>query len=75
MWGTCLRESSLGSEGIFCDLSLVDGQGQRRWTARHSLGSEYFPDDSYVGTELLKLLFYFIINGHIGISWKLWDSY
>lgn len=30
--GVCLRESGLGSEGVFCDLNLVDTQGRRRWT-------------------------------------------
>lgn len=74
IWGICLTESDLGSEGIFCDLSLVDTQGQAEqlgWNM--SLWSEYCTDYSYSDKELLKLLFNFMVNWHIGISWKWWE--
>lgn len=41
--GICLRESGLGSEGIFCDLSSVDTQGQRSWTGICPYGQSISP--------------------------------
>lgn len=43
--GVCPTESDLGAEGVFCDLSLVDAQGQAEqlgWNM--SLWSEYCTD-------------------------------
>lgn len=75
MWGICLKESGLGSEGIFCDLSVVDTPRAETLDCNMSVGSNISPVILTLIQKCLNCFFYFIINRHTGIFWKLWASY